>query len=166
MDDVHFINTRFDPDATRLHEIAKEMAAAFGYTATLTLDHRLAQLLRLRVAQLNPCSYCLILHTRAAHDAGTSAAKVAHLQSWRESTLFTHQESAALAYAEALTVFDQVAFAASHARMTELFDERGIAEVAAVVINMNVWTRLKLAQGATPVDGALDTSAEEQPPRR
>ena len=24
------------------------------------------------------------------------------------------------------------------------------AEIAAVVINMNVWTRLKLAQGATP----------------
>ena len=25
-----------------------------------------------------------------------------------------------------------------------------VAEIAAVVINMNVWTRLKLAQGATP----------------
>ena len=39
------------------------------------------------------------------------------------------------------------------ARMTELFDERDIAEVAAVVINMNLWTRWKLAQGATPVTG-------------
>ncbi len=26
-----------------------------------------------------------------------------------------------------------------------------IAEIAAIVINMNVWTRLKLAQGETPV---------------
>jgi hypothetical protein len=31
------------------------------------------------------------------------------------------------------------------------FDEKEIAEIAAVIINMNVWTRLKLAQGATPV---------------
>jgi hypothetical protein len=31
------------------------------------------------------------------------------------------------------------------------FNEVEIAEIAAVIINMNVWTRLKLAQGATPV---------------
>lgn len=167
MDDVHFINTRFDPDQTRLHKIAKEMAEAFGYTATLTLDRHLAQLLRLRVAQLNPCSYCLILHTRAAaQDTGLSAAKVAHLASWRESTLFTDQETAALAYTEALTVFDLTAFAPAHARMTDLFDEQSIAEVAAVVINMNLWTRLKLAQGATPVEGIGGAAGEGRGPHR
>ncbi|MGM7423103.1 carboxymuconolactone decarboxylase family protein [Cellulosimicrobium sp. CpK407] len=159
MDGVHFINTRFDPDQTRLHDIAKDMAANFGFTATLSIDPRLAQLLRLRVAQLNPCSYCLILHSRAAHDVGMSSAKVAHLASWRESTLFTEQEAAALAYAEALTVFDQPAFASAHAQATDLFDEHAVAEIAAVVINMNVWTRLKLAQGATPVDGSPDSSS-------
>ena len=29
--------------------------------------------------------------------------------------------------------------------------EKAIAEIAAIVINMNLWTRLKLAQGAVPV---------------
>ena len=29
-----------------------------------------------------------------------------------------------------------------------------IAEIAAIVINMNLWTRLKLAQGAVPVEDA------------
>ncbi len=29
-------------------------------------------------------------------------------------------------------------------------DEQKIAEIAAIVINMNLWTRLKLAQGTTP----------------
>ncbi|MEV7631748.1 carboxymuconolactone decarboxylase family protein [Microbacterium sp. NPDC089318] len=161
MNHLQYINTRFDPDVTRLHEIAKDMAAAFGYTATLGIDGELAQLLRLRVAQLNPCSYCLILHTEAAHAAGSTRAKVAHLLSWRESTLFSPEENAALEYAEMLTVFDQTGFAAAHARMVELFDQRSIAEVASVVINMNVWTRLKLAQGATPLSeggrGAEDT---------
>ncbi|MFD5213326.1 carboxymuconolactone decarboxylase family protein [Microbacterium sp. NPDC058345] len=152
MDDVRFINTRFDPDLTGIHDIARQMAAAAGYTAELTVDRVLAQLLRLRVAQLNPCSYCLILHTRVAHEIGLSDAKIAHLTSWRESTMFTLQEAAALAYAEALTTFDQRAFSHAHARMTELFDARGIAEIASVVINMNVWTRLKLAQGAVPAD--------------
>jgi AhpD family alkylhydroperoxidase len=166
VDDVHFINTRFDPDATPLQDIAKHMAAAFGYTATLSLDPALAQLLRLRVAQLNPCSYCLILHTQAAHDTGMSAVKIAHLASWRESTLFSEQERAALAYTEALTIFDQLAFAAAHTRLSSLFDEQGIAEVASVVINMNVWTRLKLAQGATPVEGAAGAPSERRNPAR
>lgn len=164
MDDVHFINTRFDPDTTRLQDIAKDMAAAFGYTATLSLAPGLAQLLRLHVAQLNPCSYCLILHSQAAKDTGMSAAKIAHLASWRESTLFSDQEQAALAYTEALTAFDQSAFAAAHTRLSELFDEQGIAELASVVINMNVWTRLKLAQGATPVQGAIGAPSEGRSP--
>ena len=151
MDEVHFVNTRFDPDVIGFHAIAQEMAAAAGYTATLSVDAGLAQLLRLRVAQLNPCSYCLILHTAAARDAGLNPAKIAHLASWRESTMFAEDEVAALAYTEALTIFDLSAFAEHHERLARLFDEKSVAEIAAVVINMNVWTRLKLAQGAVPV---------------
>jgi AhpD family alkylhydroperoxidase len=149
--DVHFINTRFDPDLTGFHAIAKEMASAVGYTADLSVDRGLAQLLRLRVAQLNPCSYCLILHTGAAKDAGLHPAKIAHLSSWRESTMFSEEEAAALEYAEALTEFDHAVFPARHEQLAKFFDERSVAEIAALVINMNVWTRLKLAQGAVPV---------------
>ena len=151
MHDVQFVNTRFDPELSGIHDIAKEMAAAAGYTAALSVDRNLAQLLRLRVAQLTPCSYCLILHTKVAHDIGVNRSKIAHLVSWRESTMFTPHETAALEYTEALTVFDQAAFAEAHTKMCGLFEEKSIAEIASVVINMNVWTRLKLAQGAVPV---------------
>ena len=70
--------------------------------------------------------------------------------------MFSESEAAALAYAEALTLFDQAAFPAHHEELTRFFDETAIAEIAAVVINMNVWTRLKLAQGAVPVAGASE----------
>jgi hypothetical protein len=65
MDDVRFTNTRFDPDVIEFHSIARRMAESVGYTATLSVDRQLAQLLPLRVAQLNPCSYCLILSRRS-----------------------------------------------------------------------------------------------------
>lgn len=156
MNEVRFVNTRFDPDVIGFHSIAQQMAAAVGYKSTLSVDAALAQLLRLRVAQLNPCSYCLILHTATALDAGLHPAKVAHLASWRESTMFPEDERAALAYAEALTHFDQSAFAQQHEQLARFFDEKAVAEIAAVVINMTVWTRLKLAQGAVPV---LDEAA-------
>jgi AhpD family alkylhydroperoxidase len=148
---VDFENTRFDPDLIEFHSIAKKMAASVGYTADLSVDSQLAQLLRLRVAQMNPCSYCLILHTKAAHDQGIAPEKVAHLASWRESTMFSDAERCALAYCEALTDYDLVGFPAWHEKMVTHFDAVAIAEIAAIVINMNLWTRLKLAQGQVPV---------------
>jgi hypothetical protein len=38
------------------------------------------------------------------------------------------------------------------------FDEKEVAEIAAVIINMNVWTRLKLAQGAVPAKDATPST--------
>lgn len=151
MGNITFENKRFDPDLTAFHGIAKEMAKSVGYTAKLGIERQLAQLLRLRVAQMNPCSYCLILHTQAAHDQGAPAAKIAHLASWRESTMFDDAEQAALAYCEALTDYDLIAFPALHTSLSSQFGEKQIVEIATLVINMNLWTRLKLAQGATPV---------------
>jgi len=152
LENVSFQNMRFDPDQTPFARLASEMATAFGYTAELSVDPRLLQLLRLRVAQLNPCSYCLILHTEVSTKIGISSILVAHLPSWRESTMFSAKERAALRYCEALTIFDQERFAAAHDELRTHFTERDVAEIAAVIINMNVWTRLKLAQGAVPVD--------------
>jgi AhpD family alkylhydroperoxidase len=150
MTDIEYVNRRFDPDLVEFHEHAKAMAKSVGYTATMRIDPQLAQLLRLRVAQLNPCSYCLILYAQAAADQGISAARIANLPSWRESELYSSNERLALAYCETLTDFNQAEFARAHEAVAEVLDETEIAEIAAVVINMNVWTRLKLAQGATP----------------
>ncbi len=151
MTDVTFKNARFDPDITPFHDLAKGMAQAFGYTADLALDRQLAQLARLRVAQLNRCSYCLILHSKTAREAGIPDAKIDGLASWWESRLFSDAEMVALAYTEALTQGNRPGFQAIHDRAGFHFSEQEIAELAAVIINMNVWTRLKLAQGAVPV---------------
>ena len=62
LENVSFRNTRFDPNQTRFGRLAGKMAAAFGYSADLPGDRRLLQLLRLRVAQLNPCSYLSLIH--------------------------------------------------------------------------------------------------------
>ena len=49
------------------------MAEAFGYTAKkLKTDRKLAQLLRLRVAQKNECAYCVILHAKRAREMQTT----------------------------------------------------------------------------------------------
>jgi len=160
MPSVVFENTRFDPDLTPFHDLAKGMAKAFGYTAELALDRHLAQLVRLRVAQKNRCSYCLILHSEAARNAGIEQAKIDNLGSWWESRLYSVAEAAALSYCDALTEGNKPEFDTVHQALTEHFSTVEIAELASIVINMNLWTRLKLAQGATPV---FEQSEEHQP---
>ena len=137
-----------------LQAMARGGADRFGFRAELGIDAELAQLLRLRVSQINKCTYCMNLHYEALRKLGTIRAKVDTLSGWRETGLFTDAERAALAYTEALTMMseaDITNFQAFHDGLTKHFDEASTLEIIGVVINMNIWTRLKLAEGATPV---------------
>jgi AhpD family alkylhydroperoxidase len=147
---LKFENIRFNPDLVEFHSIAKQMAKSVGYTANLTIDKELAQLLRLRVAQKNECSYCIILHAKAARDAAIADEKVDNISSWYNSELYSKKEKVALDYCDVLSDGKSKEFQKYHDALEEFFNEKEIAEIAAIVINMNVWTRLKLAQGATP----------------
>ena len=153
---VTFEHRRFDPDQNEaLMALAKQGARDFGWTArTLDLDVALAQLLRLRVSQLNHCTFCMALHYEAAREMGIPRVKIDTLTAWRETALFTEAEQAALAYTEALTRVPDAAvverFEEVHQALTPFFSERQISDIAGVVINMNIWTRLKLAAGSTP----------------
>src|SRR5690606_15107073 len=101
MSSVKFKNTRFNPERTPFLGIAKQMAEAFGYTAkNLKTDSKLAQLIRLRVAQKNECAYCVILHAKTAREIGIQAEKVDNISSWYNSELFSIKEKAALAYCD------------------------------------------------------------------
>jgi len=150
MQTVEFENSRFNPDITPFHGLAKEMAKAVGYTADLKVEKQLAQLLRLRVAQKNECAYCIILHSKAARDAGIHEAKVDNISSWYNSELYTEKEKATLAYCDVLNDGIEKDFQSYHDALLAYYDETEIVEIASIIINMNVWTRLKLAQGATP----------------
>ena len=154
-DDVQVTKRRLDAGENEvLMRMARMGADAFGYTAELRIDRGLAQLLRLRVSQLNNCTYCLNLHYGAAREAGIPQAKIDTLTAWWETELHTEAEQAALRYTEALTraadTDRDAAFQRFHDALAEHFGPDEILEIVAVVINMNVWTRLKLAEGAMP----------------
>jgi len=66
-------------------------------------------------------------------------------------TITIDSETTALAYTDALTIGNQQGFDQFHKNASKHLSKIEIAELAAIIINMNLWTRLKLAQGATPV---------------
>jgi AhpD family alkylhydroperoxidase len=154
-DDVHLANRRLEASENdALFGMARMGAEAFGYTAHLRIDRGLAELLRLRVSQLNNCTYCLNLHYQAARETGIPRAKIDTLTAWWETELHSKAEQAALRYAEALTRAADTdrdsAFQRFHDALAEHFSPAQILEIVGVVVNMNVWTRIKLAEGAMP----------------
>jgi AhpD family alkylhydroperoxidase len=155
MTDVTVSNRRADSSANEdLAKLARHGADTFGYKANLRIERRLAQLLRLRVSQINNCAYCLNLHHEAARDAGIPRPVIDTLTAWWQTDFHDAAARAALAYSEAMTrVADATVaedFDLRHAVLAEHFSQEEILEIIGIVINMNVWTRLKLAEGATP----------------
>ena len=141
-DDVQVENRRLDASGNEaLIGMARMGADAFGYTADLRIDRQLAQLLRLRVSQLNNCSYCLNLHYQAAREAGIPRAKIDTLTAWWETELHSEAEQAALRYTEALTraadTDRDAAFQRFHDALAEHFSPEEILEIVGLVVNMN-----------------------------
>jgi len=67
------------------------------------LDHLLVHLVRLRASQINGCLFCIDIHTKQAVQDGERPLRLYHLSGWKESSLFSEQEKAALLWTEALT---------------------------------------------------------------
>jgi AhpD family alkylhydroperoxidase len=61
------------------------------------------QLVDLRASQINGCSVCIDIHTRALEHAGESSERVHTVAAWRETPYFSDAERAALALTEAAT---------------------------------------------------------------
>jgi AhpD family alkylhydroperoxidase len=72
-------------------------------TKKIGVPPRTADLVHLRVAQINGCSYCVDMHARDLKKAGETDERLFALAAWREAPYFTEAERAALALAEAAT---------------------------------------------------------------
>jgi AhpD family alkylhydroperoxidase len=81
-----------------------------SFIATSGLEPSLMHLIEIRASQINGCAVCLHMHSRDARKSGETEERVLMLNVWRESSLYTPRERAALAWTEALTLL-----ATSHA---------------------------------------------------
>ncbi|MFF7245871.1 carboxymuconolactone decarboxylase family protein [Embleya sp. NPDC008237] len=105
------------------------------------------ELVALRVSQINGCAVCIDMHTKDAGAAGESAVRLNLVAAWREATVFTEAERAALELAEQGTrvadgaggVHDEVwAGAAKH------YDEEQLTALVILVSFMNMVNRLNV----------------------
>ncbi|MFJ5774145.1 carboxymuconolactone decarboxylase family protein [Streptomyces sp. NPDC093094] len=58
------------------------------------------ELVKIRASQINGCGFCLDMHTKDAAAAGETPVRLAMVAAWREATVFTDAERAALELTE------------------------------------------------------------------
>jgi AhpD family alkylhydroperoxidase len=110
------------------------------------LDTLLLELVRMRVSQINGCTFCLDMHTRDARKVGVAQQKMDRLAAWREAPGFSARERAALAYAEALSLIAQHGVDDTlYAEVSAHFDAAALAQLSLAIIAINGWNRLAIA---------------------
>jgi AhpD family alkylhydroperoxidase len=87
-------------DSPTAAKLAKRFSNAALVLEQSTLPKTLRELVQLRVSQINGCGFCIDMHTKEAAAAGETALRLNLVAAWRESTVFTEAERAALALAE------------------------------------------------------------------
>ncbi|MFF4211895.1 carboxymuconolactone decarboxylase family protein [Streptomyces sp. NPDC001796] len=126
----------------RTSEAVRAVAAEAG------LDRTLVELVNLRVSQINGCAYCLNVHTNAALRAGETPQRLGVLAAWRDTELFTPDERAALALAEATTdPADTTAQEVAYGIAREVLTDDQISAVIWVAVTINAFNRVSVMSG-------------------
>ncbi|MEU6523271.1 carboxymuconolactone decarboxylase family protein [Streptomyces sp. NPDC046924] len=105
------------------------------------------ELVALRVSQINGCAVCIDMHTKEAAAAGETAERLNVVTAWRETTVFTEAERAALELAEQGTRIADAADGVTDeawARAAEHHDEEQLTALVMLVSFMNTANRLNV----------------------
>lgn len=114
-----------------------------AYIAGCGLEHSLRELLKMRASQINGCAYCLHMHSRDARAAGESEERLHLLAGWRESSLYTDRERAALAWTESLTrIAETGAPDEDFEPLRAHFTEAEIVDLTLLITAINTWNRI------------------------
>ena len=139
-------------DAMKISPAAyKAMAALQAYVDQSGLERSLIELVKIRASQINGCAFCLVMHTNDARQAGESDERMHLLNAWHEAPVFSEQERAALAWAEAVTlVADGHVPDAVYEQARRHFSEKELVDLRTAVIAINGWNRASIAFRITP----------------
>ena len=116
----------------------------------------LRSLLMTRVSQLCHCAFCIDANSLRLAERCGALDKVQAVSDWQGSALFTEQERAALAYAEAVTATPPQVDEALKRDLKRLFTDETITEMTALVAFQNLSARFNAALDI-PAQGLCDT---------
>jgi AhpD family alkylhydroperoxidase len=136
------MTTRLNPYAIAPQGIQK-MVELEDHLRNSGLEYSLYELVKMRASQINGCAFCLHMHSKDARAAGETEERLYLLSAWRESSLYTPRERAALAWTEALTLISQTgAPDADYEGLKPHLSESEIVNLTLLIGLINSWNRL------------------------
>jgi len=116
-----------------------------------SLEIKLLELIRLRVAQKNGCAYCVDMHHKELKHLGETDLRLSSLCVWKETPYFTEKEMVALNLTDVLTKMsrDPLPEAIFEALIPH-FNKEEICYLTLGISQINTWTRLMKTFKFTP----------------
>jgi len=145
------METRFDMFGSELMTtFFRRFNGASQVVGESALPKPVQELVKLRASQINGCGVCTDMHTKDALAAGETQLRLNLVAAWRDATVFTEAERAALALAEEGTRLADASTGVSDEAWQAVrkhYDEEQQAALIAVIAVINAWNRLNVISG-------------------
>ena len=125
----------------------KRINAASAVITKSSLPTATAHLVEIRASQINGCGFCTDMHTKDAAHAGETSVRLNLVAAWREATVFTEAERAALALAEEGTRLADAHTGVSDDTWEQVrkhYDDEQIGALVSLVALINAYNRMNV----------------------
>ncbi|MFB7510501.1 carboxymuconolactone decarboxylase family protein [Streptomyces broussonetiae] len=125
-------------------QFGKRLVAAAKVLEDSSLPAAVRELVMLRASQINGCGFCVDMHTKDAAHAGETHQRLHLVAVWREATVFTEAERAALELAEQGTRLADAAGGVTDeawTRAAQHYDEEQLAALVCTISLINAFNR-------------------------
>ena len=127
-------------------KLIKYINSAGKVVSESSLPKATQELVKIRASQINGWGFCLDMHTKDAAAAGEDQQRLNMVAAWREATVFTEAERAALELAEQGTRIADSAGVSDDAwdRAAQYYDEEQLGALVAIIALINMYNRLNV----------------------
>jgi AhpD family alkylhydroperoxidase len=125
-------------------KFTKHIVAASKVLADSTLPASTRHLVEIRASQINGCGFCTDMHTKDAAAAGETSTRLNLVAAWREATVFTEAERAALELTEQGTRIADAAGGVTDeawASAAKHYDEEQLGALVCAIALINAFNR-------------------------
>jgi AhpD family alkylhydroperoxidase len=135
--------------------VSKYLTSAAKVIRDSSLPASTQELVQLRASQINGCAFCVDMHTKDAAHAGETSVRLNLVAVWREATVFTDAERAALELAEQGTRIADAAGGVTDeawANAAKYYDEEQLAALVCTIALINAFNRGNVIVGQPNID--------------
>ena len=121
------------------------------YIDKSSLEIGLLELIRLYVAYLNGCAYCVDMHYKELQQTGESELRMISLPVWEETPYYSEKERLVLQFTASLTRLNGSPISNEVFNpLLDFFSKEEISFLILAIAQINTWTRLMKAFQFTP----------------